>query len=394
MQNPGGLDESEEQAERERHATWLELFFDLLFVAVVALLAHGLSGQVTAAGLGRFVGLLVPVWWAWVSFTYMSDVADDDTPPQRVRVLAGMACLVVMAAGTTRAEHGHPGLFALGYGLFSLGRAWSWLFVVQVPDERRAPAKLSLARKTAAAVLWLVAAGVPTPACFALWAVALVIDIVPSFMHLSRSVLALDAEHLVERFGLFVIIVLGEGVAQIVTTLGRANTVPTDSVLTGLAAFTLLAVIWWLYFDFGNEAALIVLRSRPEYASRVLRWGFAAGHLPIVGAVTALAAGLGTIAGDALTGHHGADPDAVRFICGALATYMVTNAVLATFLVRFPLRQTARWLVPDLVVIGAVAAAAGHLTAAWVPVILAAALVAGAMPGFRRRAAARTAGLI
>lgn len=386
MQNSEGLDESEEQAERERHATWLELFFDLLFVAVVALLAHGLSGQVTAVGVARFAGLLVPVWWAWVSFTYLSDVADDDTPPQRVRVLAGMACLVVMAGGITRAEHGHPGLFALGYGLFLLGRAWSWVFVVRAAD-RPPPSTLGLVRKTTAAALWLVAAAVPTPACFALWVVALLLDIVPSFGSMPRSTLALDAEHLVERFGLFVIIVLGEGVAQIVTTLGRADTVPGGAVLTVLSGFTLLAVIWWLYFDFGNEAALIVLRARPEYASRVLRWGFAVGHLPIVGAVTALAAGLGTIAGDALGGHRGADADAVRFICGALAVYMLTNAALATFLVHFPLAQTARWLVPDLAVFGVVALAAGSLPAVWVPVILAAALVAGALPGFRRRAA-------
>jgi low temperature requirement protein LtrA len=392
VQNPGALAESEEQAERERHATWLELFFDLLFVAVVALLAHGLSGQVTAAGLGRFAGLLLPVWWAWVSFTYMSDVADDDTPPQRVRVLAGMACLVVMAGGITRAEHGHPGLFALGYGLFSLGRAWSWRFVAPAGDHPR-PKTRDLTRKTVSAALWLAAVAVPAPACFALWTVALLLDVVPSFRHMPRAVLTLDAEHLVERFGLFVIIVLGEGVAQIVTVLGRADTVPGGAVLTVLAAFLLLAVIWWLYFDFGNEAALVVLRARPEYASSVLRWGFAAGHLPIVGAVTALAAGLGTIAGDALTGHRGADQDAVRLVCGALAVYMLTNAALATFLVRFPIRQTARWLVPDLVVFGVVALAAGRLPAVWVPVILASALVAGAMPGFRRRAAARAGAL-
>lgn len=386
MQNPGGLAESEEQAERERHATWLELFFDLLFVAVVSLLAHGLAGHVTASGLGRFAGLMVPVWWAWVSFTYLSDVVDDDTPPQRIRVLAGMACLVAMAGGITRAEAGHPALFALGYGAFSLGRAWSWAFIARPAGHPR-PRRGSLVRKSVVALLWLVSAAVPTPACFALWTVALALDIVPSFLRLPRALPSLDAEHLIERFGLFVIIVLGEGVAQIVTTLGRATAVPAGAVLAALSGFTLLAVIWWLYFDFGNEAALLVLRSRPDDASRILRWGFAAGHLPIVGTVTALAAGLGTVASDALAGHRGPDADAVRFICGALALYLATNAALATFLVRFPLRQTARWLVPDLVVIAAVGLAAGHFAAAWAPAVLAAALVGGALPGFRRRAA-------
>jgi len=72
--------EEDQAVAEERHASWLELFFDLLFVAIVAQLAHGLVGHATGLRVLQVGGLFFAAWWVWVSFTYFSDVLEEEGP--------------------------------------------------------------------------------------------------------------------------------------------------------------------------------------------------------------------------------------------------------------------------------------------------------------------------
>jgi len=79
------------EAAQERHATWLELFFDLCFVAAVAALAADLHHDPTWGGIARFCGLFVPVWWAWMGYTWYASAFDNDDPDTSVAVLGSGA---------------------------------------------------------------------------------------------------------------------------------------------------------------------------------------------------------------------------------------------------------------------------------------------------------------
>jgi low temperature requirement protein LtrA len=79
-----------EDVDEERHSTWLELFFDLVFVVAVAELGHNLSDDPTARGFGEFVALFVPVWWAWAGFTFYANRFDTDDLTYRLLCLLGM----------------------------------------------------------------------------------------------------------------------------------------------------------------------------------------------------------------------------------------------------------------------------------------------------------------
>ncbi|MEL6762150.1 MAG: low temperature requirement protein A, partial [Cyanobacteria bacterium J06607_6] len=83
--------------DRERHATWLELFFDLVFVFAIAEVAHLLHSDPTWAGIVGFVALFVPVWWLWIDFSYYADQFDIDRGPYRLVMLGVMFGLVIMA---------------------------------------------------------------------------------------------------------------------------------------------------------------------------------------------------------------------------------------------------------------------------------------------------------
>lgn len=81
----------------ERHATWLELFFGLVFVVAVAELAYLLHNDLTPRGLLVFAALFVPVWWQWIDFSYYGDQYDTDDLSYRLALLAAMLGVVLLA---------------------------------------------------------------------------------------------------------------------------------------------------------------------------------------------------------------------------------------------------------------------------------------------------------
>jgi low temperature requirement protein LtrA len=103
----------------ERHATWLELFFDLCFVAAVAALATDLHHDPTAAGGARFAGLFVPVWWAWMGFTWYATAFDTDDVPFRLAMRASCNPAAMRDLAVTRPpERRRPSaVFAAAYFL-------------------------------------------------------------------------------------------------------------------------------------------------------------------------------------------------------------------------------------------------------------------------------------
>jgi len=67
-----------ENTSEDRHASWLELFFDLVFVFAVSQVVYHLSNDVSWGGFFRFIALFVPMWWAWVGYTFYSDRFESD----------------------------------------------------------------------------------------------------------------------------------------------------------------------------------------------------------------------------------------------------------------------------------------------------------------------------
>ena len=125
----------------DRRATWLELFFDLVFVAAVGQLASALSSQPTAVRFFEFLGLFVPVWWAWSGYTFYANRFDTDDLPYRLLTLLGMFGVAVLATTV-------PGVFkgvTIGFPLAYVG-VRSVLLVLYERARRHVPEARSLAR--------------------------------------------------------------------------------------------------------------------------------------------------------------------------------------------------------------------------------------------------------
>ena len=293
--------------DEERRATWLELFYDLIYVAVISELAAGLNAHLTLSGLAAFVVLFIPVWWSWTGVTFYSDRFDTDNAGQRMLTLLQMVAIVGLAVGV----HDGLGETAAGFALaYAATRAILILMYVRVgqhvPLARRL-AQHYIAGFSLAAGLWLLSVFVPPPARFALWALGLVVDIgtavLPRAARLQRD-LAVDVSHLPERFGLFTIIVLGESVNAVVHGSGDHGLDLTGAVAVALGLLIAFS-FWWIYFD-NLDGSVIRQGSAGSYI-----WIYT--HLPLVLALTATGVGIEHL----LSAEHGATlSDPARWLVG------------------------------------------------------------------------------
>ena len=104
-----------EEGFEERHATWLELFFDLVFVVVVAELGQNLSHDPTLHGFLLYVGLFIPVIWAWAGFTFYANRFDTDDLTYRLLILLAMFAVAALATNTPNAIEEGGRAFAVSY---------------------------------------------------------------------------------------------------------------------------------------------------------------------------------------------------------------------------------------------------------------------------------------
>jgi len=243
-------------AEEDRRATWLELFFDLVFVAAVGQLANALGREPTAARFFEFLGLFVPVWWAWMGFTFYANRFDTDDLPYRLLLLLAMFGVAVVATTVPGVFRGATKAFPIAYVSVRLV-----LLVLYARASRHVPEARRFARRflssfALAVVIWIFSLAFDRPWAYVVWGVALAIELVtpiPAWRLLRDA--PVHPRHLPERFGLLTLIVLGESVLAVVLGVSRVSWV-AGSAGAAAAGFLIAASLWWIYFNFLDEAAL------------------------------------------------------------------------------------------------------------------------------------------
>lgn len=235
-----------------RQATWLELFFDLIFVVALGklthLLAHSHHGHISGAAWASFFAAFVPLWWIWVGHTLFSNRFDADTRPHRIVTLTLM--LLVMSAAILISDELHHGnrIFAVVYGAARLMIAGMHFAAARAQPDKAAFARRSGCVYTVGALVSASAALMPTSTgAILLFYGGLLIDALGQRL-LVPADLPVDRDHLVERIGLLAIILLGESVISITAGLDGI-TWDGRTVASGVAGFVFIAMIWWIYFD-------------------------------------------------------------------------------------------------------------------------------------------------
>jgi low temperature requirement protein LtrA len=307
-----------------RKVTWLELFFDLVFVAAVAQVGEPLREDFSFGGIVRFSVLFILIWWAWIGNSVFATRFDTDDGFQRVLTLIQMFAVAAMAANASDALGSRSSAgFAAAYAVVRV------VLVAQYARARdiapaRGLATRYLTGHGVAAGLWLASAFVPAPARYAVWAVALAIDLGTPWMAVRHSVaVPPDASHLPERVGLFTLILLGECVVAVMHGMKGQDDWSVAAASAAFFGMALAFAIWWWYFDEADAAADRHVRTHRDAVAFHI-WSYA--HLPFYVGQTIAFAGVERIvhegAAGALHGHDG------LIISGALALAMLALVVI------------------------------------------------------------------
>ena len=321
--------------EQGKRVSWVELYLDLVFVLAVAQLAHLIVAEPAMRSVWIALGLFFTLWWTWVGFAVLYNRLGADEPVQRLLFLAASVPIGVAAVAIEPASTGDSTVFALSLAVARLVLAGAHA----VTGEGRSVLRERITRAClGSAALFALSAAAPEPLRYALWAVAIGVesgamlaedragarrlrrDHDLSALRPEDASEALDAHHFAERFGLFLIILLGEVVVEAGQASANGHATDAAGWAVLVAAMVLAAALWWVYFDSAAAINLKVLElsgGSPTMARAI----FAVGHMLPAFALLITAAGVGLLLED--------DPPRIAYwlACVGIGIYLTGTRV-------------------------------------------------------------------
>jgi low temperature requirement protein LtrA len=286
------------RSEHHRVATPLELLFDLAIVIAIASAAaglhHAISDDHAGEGVLAFVFAFFAIWWAWMNYTWFASAYDDGGPWFRLLTMVIIFGALAVAAGV-------PALFAakpfflvwLGFLIMRLAQVVLWLSAARGDPERRGTAVRYAAGIALAQVYWtaLFMLGSPGTAAFGVaYAIGMAIELAVPALAERVADTPWHRHHMIERYGLLNIIVLGESMLAAANSMRRADTqLSLSSPLLHIAVCASITtfVLWWAYFQRDEHLPT-------QDRRRAFEWGY--GHIVLFAAGAATGAGFAVLA--------------------------------------------------------------------------------------------------
>jgi low temperature requirement protein LtrA len=267
---------SQRQPEVERHATWLELFFDLVVVLTLSSVIQRLGERAGASGreIAITFGLFALVQWAWVGHSFYDTRFDPDDLVHRLLVFVAAGGAGALALGVRHVPGGL--LLPVGYLLVRGALIAMYLRVCTTNQASREICAIYLTGFGAGWLLWLASLAFDPSTRPIIWGIAFTIELLTPWVGYSRlSRYPVDTSHLPERLGQFTVILLGASLTDLLTAIPAPN--PPGAVLAAaVAAFVVPVCVWWTYTTFvTTRAALPRLRGGQVYTYLHVPYGAA-----------------------------------------------------------------------------------------------------------------------
>ena len=294
-------------SEGHRGATPLELLYDLTLVVAFGVaadeLAHYVADDHVVAGIAGFAFAAIAASWAWVNYSWFASAYDTDDWVFRLATMVQMVGVIVLALGlpemfasVDHADTIDNGVMVAGYVLMRVALAFLWWQVARHDPQRRPTARAYIATIGVAQAGWvaLTIADLPVGATFALFVPLFAVEFVGPFVAERKAGTPWNPHHIAERYGLLVIITLGEVILGTVAALNALvhgdDGWTVDAALLAVAGVGLTFGCWWMYFA--------VPWAQPLVRHRRRAFAFGYGHLAIFAPLAAMGAGLHVAAYD------------------------------------------------------------------------------------------------
>jgi low temperature requirement protein LtrA len=328
---------------------WVELFFDLIFVVVIAVLADNLAAH---EGLLQFVIQFTAIFWVWNGFVYYTERFESHGLDNRLFTFVAIVAVAGLAVWGRDGLTSNYLLFAGSYVLARLLNIGIWLRAgYHEPRFRRAALGFTGGFVVALGLL-TVSLFVPISWRLALFAGAAVLEIfTPAITARFQDGLPpLTRDKFPERFGLLTIIVLGETVTQVILSVAATHSITRLSGPTiglGVMGLAIGFGLWWVYFDF------VARRPTSQVFMVVLAWIYL--HLVMLIGIVVMGVALSEALAAAPSGPM--PLEARLFLLVGCGVVLVAVALLEMTLIREPNEPTDPVVSPGLKIVAGVAAA-------------------------------------
>lgn len=272
--------------------TYIELFFDLVFVFAITQLSQRLLSHLTIDGAIKALLLFLPVWWVWIYTSWTTNWLDPERAAVRLMLILMMFGGLALSIAIPDAFGADGLLFAGSYVAMQVLRNLYMVWASRGVNDARARNFLRISFYFAlSAPLWIAGGVCDARLRIIFWAAAILIEYAGPMLFFRTPVLGrstgadwdISGGHMAERCALFIIIALGEAV--LVTGATYAG-LPHDGPTTLAFATSFLgsAALWWIYFDIGAKRAAFMIRTA-ENIGFIARNAYTYLHMPIVAAI-------------------------------------------------------------------------------------------------------------
>jgi low temperature requirement protein LtrA len=274
----------------EKRVAPLELFFDLVFVFALTQVTQMMSDNPTWEGLGRGMLVLAALWWCWAAYAWLTNYIAADEGLERLLMFGVMGAMLIAALAVPHAFDDDALLFALAYAAARWLHIFIWAEANEQVDTGQAIVRLARTAIPAPALLIVAALIDDGTARAAIWILALAIDFAGPFVFGLRG-LRVSAGHFAERFGLVVIIALGESIVAI--GAGVSGALDAGVIVAAALGVIVACALWWAYFDvwaFVTETRF--RRARGHDRILIARDVYSYLHLPMIAGIVLVALGV------------------------------------------------------------------------------------------------------
>lgn len=340
--------------EEPRHPTWLELFFDLVLVAAIGQLGKTLAHDITWHGIFCFVFLAIPIWWAWTGVAFYSTRFDTNDLSDRIFYFLQMLGVAALAVTVQAAFGVYSAGFAIAYGFLRLLLVAQYLLASKfVPKARQLTLRYATGFGLAAG-LFIASVWIPTPQRFLVWALALIIDFsFPITAGKLHAQVPPHNAHISERYGLFIMVVLGEAVLGAVTGISIRPHWAFFSVFSGFFGLLITFSLWWMYFDHASNAPM---RSVLDTGRMLLYQVWLYSHLPLMISLSSMGVAVQQLV--LAPQHQPLVPMLKGLLCFSVALSLLVIGVVHTTSCYCGAQQIRRILLPYAIAIGGIILAA------------------------------------
>jgi low temperature requirement protein LtrA len=364
--------------------TYIELFFDLVFVFAITQLSHRLLSHLTPFGALETMILFLAIWWVWIYTSWTTNWLDPERANVRLMLIAMMLGGLALSSGVPDA-FGETGLlFAGSYVAMQLFRTLYMVWASRGVNEGRKRNFMRISFYFALSTPFWFAGALSDPSWrIVCWGSAVAIEYAGPMVFFRTPVLGrstgqdwdISGGHMAERCALFIIIALGEAVLVTGATYANlAHDAPTTMAF--VVSFIGSATMWWIYFDIGAKRASSMI-STAENAGFIARNAYTYLHMPIIAGVVVTAVA-GAMMLEHPTGHGGipyifvATSGPFLFLFGNQAFKWITSEMkwpplshmIGQMLLLF-IAAASHWLAWQPLTIGVAATGALVFTAAW-----------------------------